>query len=308
MDSIKKMLENRQYDLVIKFTEGTNDLDNLFYRLQAFLGLGNDNEALNLIKENLEIMDGRRLELMKIHFNILFAHRLYNEIKEALEYYDSLPYFSYEAEEFIKEQYTLLGEERKSNHDKYHNLSIDEIKDLLLKPSSNDEMLFVLNAIRTMNVRLFLDELQSFLISSYSDVIKTFALLILIEQKVMEEISFLKRGVVYNIVPYELTPPYCDAIYQEITKRIEGGLKDPSLTNIACELFNIYVMDIYPDEICDDETDLLVAAFLAIAHQYLNSEYDISLLADKYDVPIELLIAKIEEISEFLSKGQSALS
>jgi hypothetical protein len=30
MDSIKKLLQNRQFELVLKLTEGTEDVDNLF--------------------------------------------------------------------------------------------------------------------------------------------------------------------------------------------------------------------------------------------------------------------------------------
>ncbi len=307
MDSIKKYFDKGQYDLVIKFTNDSLDEDSLFYRLESLVNLGKDDEALELIKEHGSLIETKQFEVMKIHLSILYSHKKYGEIRQTLEYYDSLPYISYEVEEFLKEQYKNLDNRDFSRNKEFHNLSVDEIKDLLLEPSSKEEMLYVFNAIRTMNVRLFLDEIQTFLLSDYDDDAKTFCLLVLIEQKVMEEISFLKKGVIYKVIPYELDAPLSDYASMEIIKKFQMEIKDPSIANVANELFAIYAVDIFPNEISEDEIDLLVASFTIIANQYLDSKCDTALVADKYNLNTEILFAKIEEISESLLKTQDTL-
>lgn len=304
MDSIKKLLQNRQFELVLKLTEGTEDVDNLFYRLSAFLGIGNDKEALELIEKYKFIMDENRLELMKVHFDILYSHKMYKKAKNALNYYDSLPYFSYEAEEFIKEQIAYLEDILDQKDNQFHNLSVDEIKELLLKPTSKEEMVYVLNAIRTMNINLFIEELRTFLLSSYNEVIKTFALLALVEQKVMVDIDFLKNGIVYSLNPYELNPPYCDELYDEIVKLMYGRIKDPSISHVAEELFNMYILEVYPEEVEEDEIDLIVSAFLIVATQYMGGEADIEQFATQYLLNEEILEAKVDEINDILKRSQ----
>ena len=50
MDSLKTLMDKKQYDLVIKLTENSNDSIALFYRLSAFMVVGQSENALNLIK------------------------------------------------------------------------------------------------------------------------------------------------------------------------------------------------------------------------------------------------------------------
>lgn len=307
MDNIKKYFENGQYELVIKFTDENDDEECLYYRLKSLVALGKDDEALKLINEHGHLIETEKFEVIKIHLNLLYSHNLYDQVRTALDYYDSLPYISYEVEEYIKEQYKILNNREKNGNNKFHNLSIDEIKNLLLNPTSNDEMLYIFNAIRTMNVRLFLDEIQTFLLSNFDEGVKTICLIILIEQKVMEEISLFKNDVVYNIVPYELDIPLNDISSEKIIKSFETDIKDPSVTNVAIQLFVYYVMDVFPNEINEDEINLLVAAFTIIAYQHLKSDYDIYDIIDKYDLNIDLLLAKVEEIMEIILKKQNKL-
>lgn len=307
MDNIKKYFENGQYELVIKFTDENDDEECLYYRLKSLVALGKDDEALKLINEHGHLIETKKFELIKIHLNLLYSHHLYDQVRTTLDYYDSLPYISYEVEEYIKEQYKILNNREKNGSNKFHNLSIDEIKNLLLNPTSIDEMLYIFNAIRTMNVRLFLDEIQTFLLSNFDEGVKTICLMILIEQKVMEEISLFKNDVVYNIVPYELDIPLNDVSSEKIIKSLETDIKDPSVTNVAIQLFVYYVMDVFPNEINEDEINLLVASFTIIAYQHLKSDYDIYDIIDKYDLNIDLLLAKVEEIMEIILKKQETL-
>ena len=56
MDSLKTLMEKKQYDLVLKLTENSEDSLALFYRLSAMLATGKSEEALSLIKERRQIL------------------------------------------------------------------------------------------------------------------------------------------------------------------------------------------------------------------------------------------------------------
>ena len=51
MDSLKTLMDKKQYDLVLKLTENSQDSLALFYRLSAMLATGRSEDALKLIKD-----------------------------------------------------------------------------------------------------------------------------------------------------------------------------------------------------------------------------------------------------------------
>ena len=72
MDSLKTLMDKKQYDLVLKLTENSQDSLALFYRLSAMLATGKSEEALTLIKEKRQILLTKPGILMKIHNYLCF--------------------------------------------------------------------------------------------------------------------------------------------------------------------------------------------------------------------------------------------
>ena len=58
MDSLKSLMDRKDYELVIKLTENSQDINYLFYRISAFLALGRGEAALETIKNNRMILQG----------------------------------------------------------------------------------------------------------------------------------------------------------------------------------------------------------------------------------------------------------
>ena len=52
MDSLKGLIDSRDYELVIKLTENSKNGSDLFYRIAAFTCLGKYEEALKVIKQD----------------------------------------------------------------------------------------------------------------------------------------------------------------------------------------------------------------------------------------------------------------
>ena len=55
MDSLKSLIDQKNYDLVIKLTETSTSSTDLFYRISAFICLGKYEEALFVIQEHLHL-------------------------------------------------------------------------------------------------------------------------------------------------------------------------------------------------------------------------------------------------------------
>ncbi len=48
MDSLKSLMDKKQYDLVLKITETSKDAQSLFYRISALLALGKSKASSDL--------------------------------------------------------------------------------------------------------------------------------------------------------------------------------------------------------------------------------------------------------------------
>ena len=135
MDSLKSLMDKRQYDLVIKLTEDSQDMNYLFYRISALLATGRGEEALSVIKKNREILQGDLSLLMKVHIEILCLLNNFDEAYEEIKYYENLPYVSQEVEEMIRDLPKLVREEEKKSLSS-RELSNDVLRERL---KSNDE-------------------------------------------------------------------------------------------------------------------------------------------------------------------------
>lgn len=301
MDSYASLLEKKQYDLLLKMTQDDTSLNGLFVRTRALIGLGKLEEALTHIETHQKEMEATRRALITIHLEVLLELEWYQQAFEALDYYDSLPYENYEIEEYIHDLRQLVR--HKEQQKPYHQLSIDEIKESLLHPRSEGETLFLLEGMRTMNLHLFLPELKRFLLNeSVHDTIKTYALLLLVDQKIMEEVELYKCGLYYHVVPYELDPPFVGAFHQRVAHLLTKGCKDPNQGHVALDLWNTYVMEIYPETVEEEEETLILAGFIALSYQYLSQEIPFSSLCETYAIGEEILRAKVTEIDETIQR------
>ena len=64
MDNLRTLFDKKEYELVIKLTRSSSDVDDLFYCLSAYLSLNKIDDALALIKEKKDILQTRLPMLM----------------------------------------------------------------------------------------------------------------------------------------------------------------------------------------------------------------------------------------------------
>ena len=153
MDSLKTLMDQKNYDLVIKLTENSNDAISLFYRLSALLAVGKSKEALNLIKTKRLIMQKRLALLIKFHIEILCLLKRFDEAYEELKYYEELPYESQEVEEVIRSMPVYIRNEEKQ----VYAAPIDEDQLRAMLINGNDgEILAALDRIKALPINPFL--------------------------------------------------------------------------------------------------------------------------------------------------------
>lgn len=293
MDNLDSLFNKKEYDLVLRLTEMSQDPKELLMRVSCFVCLGKVNEALDEIEKNQSIIEQKyQLRLMKLHFELLLSKDLFDEARIALKHYENLPYVSQEVEEFMRDMGPRIEDESHPKNKKIFEL--DEIYDVLEKETDNAKISQVLFNLKNYNINIHIDSLKIFI--AREDVnpnLKTYALILLIDQKYDEEIEFITQGKKMVVNPAKLTPPFVGENFASVCKLIaEKTSKNVSLAETALHLFNCFIIDTYPLDIYHRGNEELAKALVVIARQYLG-ENDI-----EEEAEIIEFAAKIRNIIE----------
>lgn len=108
MDNLKSLFDKKEYDLVIKLTRSSSDVDDLFYCLSAYLSLNKIDDALTLIKEKKDILKTRLPMLMRTHIELLCLAQKFDEAYDTIKEYENMPYFSQEGKRRLSPCLILL--------------------------------------------------------------------------------------------------------------------------------------------------------------------------------------------------------
>ena len=146
MDSLKTLMDKRQYDLVIKLTENSNDAIALFYRLSALLAVGQSEGALNLIKSKKLILQNKLALLIKFHIEILCLLGRFDEAYLELKNYEEMPYDSQETEEILRSMPTYIRDAEKATYGAKR-IDEDELRQRLLSKKDEDVLAETLEAV-----------------------------------------------------------------------------------------------------------------------------------------------------------------
>ena len=274
MDNLQSLFDKRQYELVISLTKDSLDPKDIFLRIASFTCLGKIDEALDEVEKNASILEkANPYQLMKIHFELLLSKKLFDEARLALKHYENLPYISQEAEELMREMKDRIEEEA---HPETHSefIPIDEVLDTLEKSEDLKEISRVLFALKNYNLNIYIDSLKKFMVrKEVHPNFRTYALILLVDNKFDEEIEFLSLNGFIKVNPARIVPPFMSKEFNEVCRLItEKSDKNMTVTETALHLFNCYVMDTYPLDIYTDDKEVLSEAIVDIAYSYLGQE------------------------------------
>ena len=297
MDSLKSLMDRKEYDLVLRLTKNSTDANELFYRISAFLATGKYQEALSCIETNKLILQKDLLFLMHVHIEILCILGKFDEAYAALEYYKNLPYESQKVEEYLKELPNLIRLEEKK---RYVTNNLEE-EDLIKKLQSDkqEDVLMAIDSVRGRDITPYISTINKVMVNYPKQSIRSFALLLLVQKKVNKELDFNHMGRIIKVNPSQLLPPFVGNEFTNFVNDLSKELKDPSLCETAIQIISTYIIYIYPDSL-DNNFDALYAALYLISHEYLQSKDALSLeeICEEKVVPVDEVKFIIEKIKE----------
>ena len=298
MDNLDTLFEKKQYDLVIKLTELSNDPKERFLRISSLVSLGKIDQALDEIEEFQSILEDKYpLQLMKLHFELLLSKKLYEEARIALKHYENLPYISQAVEEFMLEMKTRIEDEAHPHGNKSY--SIDEICDVLESETNQGIISQVIFSLKDYNIRSYIDSLKLFLKrDNVHPNFRTYALILLVDNKYDDEIEFLSLNGPIVVNPSKLFPPFMSKQFNEVCKLVSQKCnQNVTLMETALHLFNCFIIDTYPIDIYVDSADDISSAIVHIASQYLHAESsEISEKVEKIAKNIRYIIESTPDI------------
>lgn len=260
MDSLKTLMDKHEYELVIKLTEKSSDYDSIFYRISAFLGIGQGEKALRCLKEHHKELHKNLALLIKVHIDLLLILGRYDEAYDELEYYKNLPYESQQVEELLS---SMVGHIRKEERSNFQNNSItdDEIKSRLL---SNDKttVMSALELAGNRGIGTFEKEIESILVENPFQPIRSYALMMLVQKKINKEVSFKSNAGIIKVNPSQTKPPFVGEPFNRISKRMITDFKNPAISENAIGILSTYIIEIYPTELAEDDESIIGALYL----------------------------------------------
>ena len=301
MDSLKTLMDKKQYDLVLKLTENSQDSLALFYRLSAMLATGRSEDALKLIKDKRQILLAKPGVLMKIHIELLCLLGKFDEAYSELHYYQELPYENQETEELLNSLPKYIREEEIKVY-KRQEVGQDELRKKLM--SKNDvDVLSALDAVRGQALESFLLPILNILKTYPKQLVRTFALLLLVAKKYEKKVEFLHEDKLIEVVPSELDEPFIIqglGNIDDLSSLFQNEYHDPSLSQNAVNILSSYMVYIYPNKLNYSKEELLVV-FGYIAKDLLQSkDNDLDKLCEKHGLDKQEIKEEVNKIKAHL--------
>ena len=134
-------------------------------------------------------------------------------------------------------------------------------------------------------------------------MVRTFALLLLVANKYDKKVELLHNDKIIEVVPSELQEPfYIKGLgnIEDLTLLFQNEYHDPSLSQNALNVLSSYMVYIYPEEVNYSKEELLVV-FGYIAKELLQSkDNDLSEMCEQYSLDEEEIRAEVNKIKAHL--------
>ena len=271
MDSLKSLIDQKKYDLVIKLTETSTTSNDLFYRISAFIFLGKYEDALYVIQDHQKTLESNLVALINAHINLLCALNRFEQAYSALNYYSNLPYQSQIVEETLRKMPEVISkEEKKQSSIKYYD---DDQLSEMLTSKVDENVLLALDVIKSRDILSFLPELSKILLNYPRETIKSYTLMLLVQKEVDRKLQINKGGKILEINPKYINPPFSNPVFNEVVRYFDHSLKNLSLSQTATQLFSQYCIYLYPEEL-DKDPKLYCLVFYDLASEYMASPLD----------------------------------
>jgi hypothetical protein len=299
MESLKELIEKKEYQRVLELTKESKDAEALFCRVSAYLGLGRYQDArILLVKERDALWAKNPILTMKATFETRFGLEEFDEAYQDEEDFANRPYISQEVEEVLRGLKEYIRKAERASYSKRPK-SEEKIREELTSDVDDFTLLQTLGQIQK-DPTPYLKEIREIATSGRNSMLRTFALLLLVGANDKSLLCFSKNGKDYEVSPAALTRPYSGPRFQQFIALLEGASRNTSIVQSAHALFDNYVLSLYPEDALDKDLSLLVAALLILAGRYLHSDPEAHDFFHKHEI-------NEEEAGEFANNIEAAI-
>ena len=299
MDSLKTLMDKKQYDLVIDITENSSDANELFYRLSAFVAKGDLENGLNLIKKESEILrKGNLALLIKVHIDILCLLRNFDEAYEELNKYKELPYESQQVEEMLSFMSNYIRQTEKEAFRGAKELDEDQLLKDLNSTDQNVVMIALSNIMHQDITPYFPKLLELMRKPSLKKDLRTFVLFLLMDRKYDKEVEFLNHDALIKVNPSKLVAPFEKDSFKKLLKDLTIKFKNPTLSEAAVRIYSTYVIYLFPDDCQYEENIVLYALYSIVAKMFNDTSIDVEKECLENDIDINKVDDLVSEILE----------
>lgn len=298
MDSLKGLIDSRDYELVIKLTENSKNGSDLFYRIAAFTCLGKYEEALKVISDNQKILEDTNLaSLVTIHIQLLCVLERYEEAERMNEYYQDLPYQSQVTEETLRKIPELIAQEKKKSESKFY--SEDEVVNMLTS-SDPEEVIFGLDLVKKRDVLSYLSYLSKILVNYPNQTVRSLTLMLLVEKEVDRSLNYLSYKGPVTVNPKKAERPFSGEHFNRILKIMDQEFKDTTLSQNGAQILSSFVIYIFPFPLNKDEETIAWAIYYE-ANKLISNEIKIDDIAKSHNLDLD-------KLNEYISLVDTALN
>lgn len=252
---------------------GCLDEEELLKKFQNLYNNGDYSNCVTYIEKKLSAFSNKFYDIMIIYLNSLInigeKEKALKLVKEEL----SMPYIPMNFEDKFLEIYKEVAYIEKEG--KEYNLSRDKIEEILCVEEDKNLIILAIVELCKLNIRDFFMCISEFFKRDVKNVYKVMLIDAMRGQGVTNEFVLVNKGKEYKVIP-----TFCENVleskaYVYIRKIIEdkAGVKDINICSTALENLMLYLSDIYPTFIEEDEYDSIACAL----HYYVSKMYDESL-------------------------------
>lgn len=265
MKSLQELFHLGKYDAVLEATANSDSPSDIFLRLQCFDMLELYEEWLIETKRSITQLLPMVPWVIEKHIAFLKQGKLTRSASLPLKaIYDTLPYINQSTEELLMEfNETLLEDPIPTTSNPVMASTLES----WFKEKKYSVLFDALSEDHPLDHEAY-QVLIKYLQSDLPAMIQTYILLYLQRINVANMVTFERQGLKFEVVPKDLSPLHNYPFIIDMLKEFRL-VKDPSLGNIARQLFEKWIAMTYPFFVCEDPSWVL-PAFQIIAHRYLQ--------------------------------------
>ena len=254
------------------------DEEILLEKFQKLYDSGDYEGCVTFIEKKLSAFSNKFYEIMIIYLHSLInvgdKEKALKLVKEEL----SMPYIPMDYEGKFLEIYKEVAYIEKEG--KEYNLSRDKIEEILCVEEDKNLIILAIVELCKLNIRDFFDSISEFFKRNIKNIYKVMLIDALRGQGVNKDFVVLNNNEEYKVNPLYSENVLESKAYIYIRKILEDkiGSKEVTICSMALENLMLYLSDIYPRCLDEDEYGMVAC----VLHYYVSKMYDESLELEDY--------------------------